>query len=366
MTSNLERAFECCSVIINPVRYPKRANTLKKVLAQYSPVEMIVSRNKQHFVRSVKDFCESKNRYLLVWGGDGTVHTAINTMVEQQGTSSKPGRKCLGFFRGGSGNGYHNSYEVPFSPVEQVQAFARSIASSFIMDVDLIKLHHAGMVSYGQLAGIGFDACALKKRETKKLFFRNHRTKRGLFNYVISTMLSFFSSYKEALGEYTVRLSGGMYFFSTPKVNVEVPFNHMEKKVTSPLIEIGKRPFYGDSFKVCPHTVCNSGWMDVYLYNFESKFDAGKAIVALWKGHHEALNRRFDRTGKPVIERFSVGDMRIESKDGFDYQIDGELFHCRNPVSGKYTLKISLVPGAVSLIVPEGFYRKFNIYGNST
>ncbi|MDC7222540.1 MAG: diacylglycerol kinase family protein, partial [Spirochaetales bacterium] len=99
-------------LIINPARYPYYAKQLEH-LVNYIPRGTVhVSRSEEHFDELIKDFIESGDSYLLIWGGDGTANMALNCLMK--GTDRERRKSiAVGFLRGGSGNGIQDSYEVP-------------------------------------------------------------------------------------------------------------------------------------------------------------------------------------------------------------------------------------------------------------
>jgi diacylglycerol kinase family enzyme len=348
--------FKSCKILINPVKSPARVRVLKRLLYRMGAEEIVESKDREHFIDSVRDFCRSDYKYLLVWGGDGSAHIAINEMVKALKNGS---RKSVGFLRGGSGNGVHDSYEVPLKIKHQLYSYAESMRVRAVLGVDLLQIEGERQVVYGQLAGIGFDVHALKKREAR-LPKDDHaeRIRSGLMNYFIPAIISFIADFNTVNREYFVELFEGDYVLNRGKEEVRHPFKALERQLHTRMIEIGKRPFYGNRFKVCPDVVCNNGYMDVYLFNFDTRCAVLRQSVSLWKGKYFRINKRAKKSGIPPIERYRVKMLKIYAGFPLEMHVDGELYNISKRYSEKHTLTFTVLPHRISFIVPAGFYRK--------
>lgn len=349
-------SLESCSVVINPSRTPHLVSRLIRLLERYRARHVVITRDREHFIQEIRDFAESPFRNLIVWGGDGSVHEAINALIRSGCTG-----KNIGFLRGGSGNGIQDSYEIPFPLKRQVEAFSESAAEDYNIAVDVLDIDDGTDPVYGQLCGLGFDVRVLERRSDR----RSQRTvsaKPGLRNYVISGLgaLAF-----EPLSDgrsYRLELSRGKFALHGQRTNAEFPFEQLALDASPVMIEMGTRPYYGGLFKVCPDVVCNDGFLDLYLFNFENKLDILRNAISLWNGWHSRINSRFARRFKPLIERFEIKKAVISSKESFLWHVDGEIRECRPRTDGSATLAVSVLPDALTFLVPPGFWRKFHAY----
>jgi len=355
--------FSRTKLIINPSRYPQYVKLLKKTVGKANFAAIVESESREHFIQSVREFREGPLHYLLVWGGDGTAHDTINTLLENEKGRQLMGReKAVGFLRGGSGNGIQDSYEVPFSLKRQLRAYSESTRNGFMEAVDLFEIRYSGRTEYGQLAGLGFDVKVLELRNERKKLRGKHAgyPKPGLLNYARSTLKAFFRHFHipEA---YSIDLYDGRYSYRGYRVNAEFPFEQLRRDTTVPMLEIGTRPYYGHLFKVCPDVVCNNGKVDLYLFNFFERFFVLKNAYLLWRGEHGKINKKLIRKGKPVIERYQVREVRISRDSPFYFHIDGELRQIDLPnEEGVYEIRVNVIPRVINFIVPGTFYRKFH------
>ncbi|MBT3274055.1 MAG: sphingosine kinase, partial [Spirochaetales bacterium] len=343
MKEKLKTAFQSCTFIINPTRFPEYAKILKKVLKRTDAPLIIESKNKEHFIESVRDFCSSDFKHLLVWGGDGTAHDAINALTEELGENQALRRKkSIGFLRGGSGNGIQDSYEVPFGIRKQVETYADSMNNNYVVDVDLLETSHGSEKSYCQLVGIGFDATVLRKRQSRQYHIGKRKgfVRTGMFNYLVSGLSTFICDYSTLGGDLNLQLYHGKYAFKGTRVNAEMPFDYLERQVNPMELEAGSRPYYGRLFKICPDVVCNDGYLDLYVYNFENQRSALANLFWLWIGRHDKINKKLAKGDKPLIERYEVSEVDISAAAPFDYHIDGELVSTRFEQDGAFTVHL--------------------------
>lgn len=343
-------------LLINPSRNPAAIRKLLRKAKPYPSLNIKISESKADFIQNVNKFCEDDSQYLLVWGGDGTAGTAINTMVHALKDSHS--QKAIGFLRGGSGNGTQDSYEVPLSISRQLKCYEESIANNYIQPADVLELNWQGQKIYGQLFGMGFDAHVLRQRESWKVKTANGLiTRPGMFNYLRSALKTWFLHWEDIKQEYVLDFFKGKYALRGSRINAEYRFQQLERKVRPILIELGTRPYYAKFFKICPDVVCNDGYLDAYIFNVDKQSAAILNVIDLWKGWHHRINRRSALKFEPLIERYEIKKIKIKSDKPYPFHIDGELYENTNP---REALEISIVEQPINLIVPKTFYWKFH------
>lgn len=361
--------FAQCVLVVNPSRYPRYMRILRRILKNYPFADVIESRDRNHFQEAVREFAGGPHRHLLVWGGDGTAHAAINALIDSE-RSQRPewfGRpdqaapqKAVGFLRGGTGNGIQDSYDVPFSTDAQLQTYEESLARGYEIDVDLLELGTGSRRLYGQLVGFGFDVEVLKRREQRRRSRKSQRAVTRVLDYAVAAAQVYFDKEFRLAHPCRVQLRDGKYAFRGTRVNAEFNFSSVERDVAPTVIEVGTRPYYGSMFKICPDVVCNDGNMDVYMFNFRKKSALLTNISDLWRGHHDHINRRLTRRNAGVIERYELHELTLSSPEPFPFHIDGELMEAEPDASGRYSLTIRVLPRRLRFIVPGRFYRLFH------
>ncbi|MBI9098482.1 MAG: sphingosine kinase [Spirochaetaceae bacterium] len=355
-----------CFLLINPNRFPQYVKILKKIVKRYPIFHVIESEDYEHFLVSIDEYYYSKKPFLLIWGGDGTAHSAINRLTELRIKHPEDKiRRSIGFLRGGSGNGIQDSYEVPFSIFKQLKTYIHSMENNYAIDVDLIEVDFDGKTEYTQLAGVGFDAYILNIRDNDKYKSGPLKgiIKPGMWNYLSAVSKALFVRMDKNDDTYKLKMHFGRYIFQGTRVNAEIKFDHLEKECNPLMIEVGNRPYFAALFKICPHVVCNSGSMNLYVYN---KMTRGTMLMNLWyfwTGQHNRINDRFAKKKRPIIENFEIKSSQISSKKPFHFHMDGDLRKVETALNGKYNLDFTILPESITFLVPEVFFNKFHPAG---
>lgn len=334
-------SFRRCTLIVNPDRSRLRYGALLRKLRRTEVGRVVVTRDRRHLVKTVEQFLGDDGTCLLVYGGDGTIHQTITTLYER--SPEKTARIGLGFLRGGSGNGYHDSYRVPRRLNAQFDALARSLDRGLEIPVDLLRVQSGNRVVYGQLAGLGFDAAVLKRRERG---MKGRILLPGMVSYGISVAGAFIFDFGELHRE------RGILLTRDEVVRDEVVL--LEKQSRALQIEMAKREFYGNGFKICPGARCDGGSQDVFLFNVHSPLGMLAALPLLWAGRHRWLQG--SKAGPPPVEHHLADRVRVTTPGPFSYHVDGELMSSGEQ-DGSHTLEVSVIPRAVRFLVPERFYR---------
>lgn len=353
MKTNSRSRIENGVFLINPTRRRASLKILKKILKKETNAEVIEAGTPQQLCDEVIQFCKGPKKYLIIWGGDGTVHNAINSMMVRP-----PEDKALGFLRGGTGNGIQDSYEIPWRINKQIETYINSAEHNYYEPVDLLKIETETDTVYGQLFGIGLDAEVLRVRKEKHSAAESQLIAPG-FRYYLSSGFHVLKNFDfRELTEVKLTFSRGKYVMKGAKINAEHPFDSFVRITRPPLIEIGSRPYYGKHFKICPDVVCNNGKMEAYLFQFTTRFSAIRNIVSIWNGWHDQINSHLVKAGHPLIERYEVESTTINTAAPSYFHVDGELYH----TGDKGEIRISIVPRVLNFLVPEHFYLKFHPY----
>jgi diacylglycerol kinase family enzyme len=339
-------------LIINPTRYPRRVPKLIRQAQRADLGPVRVTQSREDFINAVAAFAESESRYVLIWGGDGTVHDAVNALMQVRENGVSLAGKAVGFLRGGSGNGTQDSYDVPRRLTRQVEAYRTAMDEGMTVDVDLLRVDAAGDVRYGQLMGLGFDTRVLERRRRGV----GGAAPPGVVRYVYAASRVFFSR-EWAHRPVRLKLREGKYAFRGIRINAEFAFQSIERDLEISLLEIGTRPYYGAQFKVCPDVVCNDGMMDVYAYAFTRRGQVVRNVGALWLGRHGLINDRLMGSGRRgVIERYEVRAAAVTVSREHAYHVDGELLSLPEDPAAK-VITVDLIPQGLRFLVPPSYYR---------
>ena len=174
-------------------------------------------------------------RLLIVVGGDGTIHSAANVIVE----SGKQADVCLGIIPTGGGNDFAAALRIPLEPL----AAARALLHAQPRWVDLVRACTAdGCIRlYLGGGGIGLDA------EAARLANSSFRHWPGKSRYLASAVRA-------------------LYRFQPIHVRVEFPTGDqpaIEAKVL--LACVLNTPTYGAGLRLAPEANIQDGWLSLIL-----------------------------------------------------------------------------------------------------
>ena len=345
-------AFRRCMFLINPVKSPGGARRLKRKLMRLQTGSIVESSSREHFQSAVRKFLRDDLKQLIIWGGDGSVHTAINEIMRFRDRPLMRLEKSIAFLRGGSGNGYHDSYLLPRRLASQLSSCAESMWNHRILAVDLLRIEVGDRFIFGQLAGLGFDVHVLKMREAR--LSGVGKVQSGFFNYLVPTVSRLLRDFHRVRRAYTLEVFEAERIIEERLQCKKEVFECLVKELQCQMLEIGKRDFYGNGFRICPDAVPTGGLMDIYLFNFDRRFQAIVNATRLWKGRYRRVNRE---AAGPFIEHLRAKRIRIYTGSSLSLHVDGELYSVPEDEGGGCRIGISVLPEAISILVPAGYQK---------
>jgi len=238
---------------------------------------------------------------LVILGGDGTVHEAINGIA---GTGLP-----LGILPAGGGNDLARALEMPLDPLES----AHTLLVGRTRHIDLLRLtdsagHACLFVGAG---GAGIDAEAAQLANTR------FRRLPGAARYVAAAVAAF----REAR-PLQVKLHAD---------------DATARNFRAHLVAVANTPSYGGGILIAPEARIDDGWMDLAII-------APLRWTQLLDGLLLAL-----RTGDirwPEIERMRARKLRLETDRTM-------LFHGDGEVLGETPVDIEVLPAAQEVLAPR-------------
>lgn len=159
-------------VLINPSAGPARdSKALIEALRRLSPVEMLETHGPGDAVRLARAAVEAGARRLVVAGGDGTLHEAINGIVEAGGEVDV----CL--VPVGTGNDLARTLGVPTEPAEAVALLREGEPQP----IDVVRVDAGSEVRYAINAITGGFSGVVSERNTER-----GKGWMGALSYVVS------------------------------------------------------------------------------------------------------------------------------------------------------------------------------------
>lgn len=245
--------------------------------------ELGVQIQSQHFsrapgdvTRQVTEQMAARRDALIVVGGDGSVHEAVNGWMQAGGGAP------LALVPVGTGNdftkmlGYGSDW----------RAACRQIAQGAPRQVDVARCNDFYFVNN---LGIGFDACvAMAANQMQWLHTR-----------VV----------------YGVALLRTLCFnHATPQARVRHAAETLDTKIT--LIAVNNGCVEGGAFVLAPQAKIDDGVLDVVVARALSRFGILRLVPRVLRGSH---------IDHPAVHTFTTAKLTIESDEGLPVHADGEI-----------------------------------------
>lgn len=289
-------------MILNPVA-GQGCKTLPKGLSPMSKdYEIYITKKKGDGERFIKEVGErGEEARIWVWGGDGTLHEAVNGAYGYPNLS-------LGVFPVGTGNDYVKNFgNLPAFLDVEAQLQGEEIA------VDLMKVNDRVCIN---MTNIGLDChVVVKAAEMKKLPLVS-----GFGAYLLALLICFFQAKEEKL-----------HFLRDGKAKRSGKYI---------LCTVGKGSFYGGGFQAAPYAQLSDGYLDFGMIGGIGKLELLGLIPSYQKGTY--LHKK---QGDKRIEHHKIKSLTI--KGNALVSLDGE-------VEAFTRLDIAVVEKGLRLILPKG------------
>ncbi len=294
--------FHKAKVILNPVsNHGETKKTIPKIKALLKPrisSEIILTKRPKEAVEIAK---EAKGfDLLIVVGGDGTVHEAVNGLLV-----SKNQETALAVIPSGSGNDFAKMIGMP----KNISLAVEKILEGKVKYVDVGKINERYFVNS---LGIGFDARVAHLTNEIK----NEVKKSGLLLYLISLFRILRKD------------------FYTYEVQISVDEGALRNKnITLIAANMGKT--YGGGFKITPLAKNDDGYIDVCVVDSLTRNQIPFRLPFVILGKHLWMKKVHYYTAKKLI---------IKSKKEIPAHLDGELIKAK-----EFTVKI--IPRALKVVM---------------
>ena len=294
-------------VILNPAAGHGRSARFREEVrraaeAQWGAVELVLTGGPGHATALARDAADGFLRVIAV-GGDGTVHEVANGLLARGGRAIP----TLGVVPVGTGNDFAKmTYTARVAPQAAIAALAAGTTRRF--DVGLAWGEY-----FVNSLGVGLDADVARRVNEYKHW-------PGSFGYIVAALQAIVP--RRAL-----------------RLRIEVDGDSWGAPTT--VLEVGVGPCAGGVFYLVPDARPDDGLLDVCSIGaIGAGFLLTKAYRVLGGTHTTLKEVRMARGGR----------VRITSEDGpLTAHLDGEL---RAP--GSDLLEVSLVPGALPVLVADG------------
>jgi YegS/Rv2252/BmrU family lipid kinase len=232
-------------------------------------------------------------------GGDGTVHEAVNGLMDAaDGGSSVP----LGIVGVGSGNDFAKLAGVP----TDVAGAVRRLASAEAKAVDVGRVNGQW---FSNGVGIGLDAAVAVQVDRARRF-------RGIFMYL------------DALGKV-------LRVFHPPRMTVEVDGERLADAPMT-LVTVGNGGRHGGGFWICPDARIDDGVLDVCMCDGLGTLGILGFLPRVMRGTH---------TGASCVHMHRARRVRVTSPDPLPVHADGEIV-----ADDAHEVEIEIHPGRLRVL----------------
>lgn len=212
-------------------------------LAREAGAELVLSRDAADLTRLAREAAAAGAERVLVAGGDGTMHLAIQGLV---GTGT-----ALAAIPLGSGNDIAATLGMPLGLEDAVAA---ALAAP-IVPMDLAKV---GERYYAGVAGVGFDSAANETANTV-------RRLKGPLIYVYAVLHTLLT-------------------FKPPTYTLEYEGGHFEGRAM--MMVLANIPRFGGGMRVAPAALLDDGLLDLVIVKRVSRATFLRVFPKVYKGEH--------------------------------------------------------------------------------
>jgi diacylglycerol kinase (ATP) len=214
-------------------------------LAEHSGAEFVASRDVADLERLARQAVATGTERLVVAGGDGTIHHAVQALVGSE--------TILGILPLGSGNDIAGALGLP-------RRLAAAGEVAFAGRPRSIDVGCAGGRYFAGVAGVGFDSEANRYANTI-------RHLRGGLVYIWAVL----------------RMLGG---FQPPRLSIEVEGGEPGFSGRIMLVAFANSPRYGGGMKIAPAALMDDGLLDCVVVREISRLELLRVFPHVFRGTH--------------------------------------------------------------------------------
>ena len=286
-------------VIVNPGAGAGRAAARARAVAPrlraaWPGLEWVESTSAEHVTELAREARLAGYERVIVAGGDGTVHLAVNGLVG--------GRTALGILPAGSGNDLFRALGFPPDVEGTIDLLARGEPRQ--IDVGLADGH-----AFCCVLGVGLDTPALEIV---------HR-----------------SRFKRGRGLYTYAAVRTLVTYRPRPMRIRYGDESFEGEVT--FAAVSNTPTYAGGMKIAPRASVTDGRLDLCVVPRLGRTRMVASFGRMTRGNHG------DMAGIVLTQSASF---HLESDEPMPVTLDGELTDLRTPLEAR------TVPGGLTVIAP--------------
>lgn len=292
-------------LFLNPTagrgRAGRRVSRIMELLEDAGvPTNLCASRAVGDLEQKVYERVSSGTRKILVAGGDGSVHEAVNGIMRADGGAG------LGVIPSGTGNDFAKASSIPLDWDHAARLLANRLAKdSTPRRIDVGRLNER---YFANGAGIGFDAKVTHIARS--------------MHWPIGDLVYLLAIFRGMIDGIT-----------TP--NVTISADNVLWRGPLTLANISNGPWVGGMFHIAPMAKNNDGQLDLLIAGPVSRMRILRLLPNLMRGQH---------MDEPEITHVSLRRLQIEAAEPVPSHLDGEVQELAT------SFDIEILPGALDLL----------------
>lgn len=252
----------------------------------------------EHATLLAKEAVERNLDLVIIIGGDGTIHEAVNGIAGSN--------VIIGIIPAGTGNDLAKVLGIPLDIHEALNIIHRGVRKK-------IDLGIADGQFFINMGGMGFDATVAHRVNSNNFL----KGKTAYLLAIIRTIMD----------------------YKAVKVRITIDNKTWEEKIT--LIAIGNGEYVGGGVRMFPQANLNDGMLDICVIKETTKLDMLLTLPIIYKGKHAGHPKVSFYQGKEVIISKTRQDEHIYA------HVDGQEINI-------WPIRFALYPGFVEVLVPDG------------
>ncbi|MDF1667716.1 MAG: diacylglycerol kinase family lipid kinase [Planctomycetota bacterium] len=283
-------------VIINPTAGAKRARERlskhrSKLERAFGDIEWRESLNAEHVTTLAHEAAIRGYERVLVAGGDGTVHYAVNGLAGTQ--------TALGIIPVGTGNDVAAAVGIP----KNLDAAINTLIGNHVRAIDLGEVRSVPSSKgppqkriFCCVLGVGMDTPALKRINAAKIL------RRGRLLYSLAALKTILN-------------------YKAQPMRIHFNDQIIESKVF--FAAVTNTQSYAGGMKICPQAKVNDGLLDLCIIPPMPLFQLLRSFTQVFNGQH---------VKRPEITLAQSAKTRFDSDSPIPITLDGELTNIQTPI----------------------------------
>lgn len=310
------------SFIVNPVArngYSKKIwkeieNVLRTEGVSYSASFTEYHGHAKEIVKKMAKDLKGKIAIIVVVGGDGTLHEAINGAVGHSNIR-------IADIPAGSGNDFSRGFLLPRNPLVALKEILENMDSDpYLVDVGKVAIGKDHTHCFINNLGAGFDA--LVAREANRSIL-----KKFLNRFSLGTLVYAYILIKE------------LFTYRSKDIILTVDGEQHEFEKTW-FITVSNQPYIGGGMKLAPDAIVDDGLLDVTVVHHLSKIKLLLVFITVFWGGHKNFKE---------LRKFRGRNISIISSEKMIVHADGEHI-------GETPVEVKILPGVLPIVRGNGSF----------